>query len=206
MSHRDAKVSHPDAKRSHIDAEMSHCDAKKTLVAASVESMAVDITHNMGSRYRKSPVDRFAICDRKVAFGVAKMRKTPRKTDFEPPHFGLTSIPNSALFIEVAFDAVEQVFDAPFALAQHEYRAVGDPLADLLFGCDRRAVLTHAEVLGDLAVRCRRQLSCEGNREHSRVADRPRTRLRLQRSGGYPQQCTNGQIDVRNGDCPHGVP
>ena len=90
-SHRDAKVSHPDAKRSHIDAERSHRDAKRTLLSASVESLAVDITHDLGSRYRKPPLDRFAICDQKPAFRDAKTEKTDRKTVLTRPQFGLTS-------------------------------------------------------------------------------------------------------------------
>ena len=80
-----AKVSHPDAKVSHPDAKRSPNGAKGPVLAASLESFALDINHVGSARYRKPASRSRRNFDRKVAFGVEKTEITPEKPVFERP-------------------------------------------------------------------------------------------------------------------------
>ncbi len=64
----------------------------RSVVAASLESLAIDITHDLSSRYGRRISETRS---KKAAFRVAKDEKTPEKPVLEPPQLGLTSTPNS---------------------------------------------------------------------------------------------------------------
>src|SRR5262245_41817243 len=85
------------------------------------------------------------------------------------------------LFLKFSFDALDQIASLPGPVAGLDDLVLLQPDADALLGRDRRAMRLVAEVRADLAVRRRCVLAGQVDRQHARVADCPRLRLRLER-------------------------